>query len=138
MDTERSESKRTPKHEADLQRHVRHRKGMRSRQESPATSATMRILGVLLRFLGMAVIIVSAFLIFLSQGTDGGPLILALVGAGMHFAGRKVAPGTHAASFMGGVVGVGFVTVIGALIIGFLFILSHPGEWLGWLFELLG
>ena len=53
MDTERSESKGTPKQEADLQRHLRHQKGMRSRQESPATSATIRILGVLLRFLGM-------------------------------------------------------------------------------------
>jgi len=65
-------------------------------------------------------------------------LILALVGAGVHFAGRKVAPGTHAASVTGGVVGVGIATVMGALIIGFLIILISPGERLGWLFELLG
>ena len=137
MDTERSESKGTPKQEADLQRHLRHQKGMRSRQESPATSATMRILGVLLRFLGMAVIIVSAFLIFLSQGTDGGPLILALVGAGMHFAGRKLAPGTHAASVTGGVAGVGSIALIVAVILGFLFIISHPADVLGWVWAFL-
>ena len=92
----------------------------------------MRILGALLRFLGMAVIIVSAFLIFLSQGTDGGPLILALVGAGMHFAGRKLASGAHGASATGGVVGVVCATVIGALLLWLFFIISHPVEVLGW------
>ena len=69
---------------------------------------------------------------------DGGPFIFVLVGAGLHFAGRKVAPGTHAASVAGGMVGIGIATVIGALIFAFLYILIHPGEWLGWLFELLG
>jgi hypothetical protein len=97
----------------------------------------MQILGVLLRFLGMAIIIVSVFLIFLSGGNDGGSLILILVGAGMHFAGRKVAPGTHSASVTGGVAGVGCVTVIGALILGFLFIIFHPADVLGWVWAVL-
>lgn len=105
----------------------------------------MRILGAPLRFVGMAIIIGSAFLIFLSD--DKSPLLLVscLVGAGLHFVGRKLAPDAHWASATGGAVaGVGsiaLIALIGAFIFGFLFILVHPGEWWGWLvelFELLG
>ncbi len=137
MDTERSESKRTPKQEADLQRHLRHQKGMRSREGSPATSATMRILGALLRFLGMAVIIGSATLFFLTGVNDGGPLIFALVGAGLHFAGRKLAPDAHWASATGGAVaGVGSIALIVAVILGLFFIISHPTDVLGWVWAI--
>ena len=98
-------------------------KGMRSRERSPATSATMRILGALLRFLGMAVIIGSAILFFLTGVNDGGPLIFALVGAGLHFAGRKLAPDAHWASATGGAVaGVGSIALIVAVILGLFFI----------------
>ena len=138
MDTERSESKSTPKQEADLQRHLRDQKGMRSREGSPATSATMRILGALFRFLGMTVIIGSAILIILTGVNDGGPLIFALVGAGLHFAGRKLAPDAHWASATGGAVaGVGSIALIVAVILGLFFIISHPADVLGWVWAIL-
>ncbi len=126
MDTERSDSKITPKQEADVQRRLRRQKGMRSREGSPATSATMRILGALFRFLGMTVIIGSAILIILTGVNDGGPLIFALVGAGLHFAGRKLAPDAHWASATGGAVaGIGAIALILVpIILGILFIIG--------------
>ena len=137
MDTERSESKSTPKQEADLQRHLRRQKGMRSREGSAATSAAMRILGALLRFLGMAVIIGSVILIIVTGVNDGGPLISALVGTGLHFAGRKLAPGAHWASATGGAVaGAGSIALIVAIIFGLIFIISHPADVLGWVWAI--
>ena len=40
MDTKRRGPKRTSKQEADLQRHLRHQSGSRSKEESLAASAT--------------------------------------------------------------------------------------------------
>ena len=114
MDTEQSELERTPKHEADLQKNLRHQEGTRSTEGSPTTSATMRILGALSRFLGMAIMIGSAILIFVMGANDTGLLILALIGgAGLHFAGRKLAPGARWASATGGAVaGIGAIALI--------------------------
>jgi hypothetical protein len=114
MDTEQSELKRTPEQEADLQENLRHQEGMQSTEGGPTTSATMRILGALSRFLGMSIMIGSAFLILINGADDAGPLILALVvGAGLHYAGRKLAPGAHWASATGGAVaGIGAIALI--------------------------
>jgi len=93
----------------------------------------MQILGVLFRFLGMAIIIGSAFLIFLSRGKDGGPLILALVGAGMHFAGRKAASGAHAASVTGGVAESAAPPYLGPYYLGLsLLSFTHSRYWVGY------
>ncbi len=103
------------------------KKGMRSRDESPAISPTTRILGALSRFLGMAIMIGSAFLIIFTGANDAGPLIFALVGgAGLHFAGRKLAPGAHWASATGGAVaGIGAIALILVpIILGILFIIG--------------
>ena len=93
---------------------------------SPAASATMPFLGVLLRFLGMIVIGVSAFYLFFS---DGETIIMSLIagsfGAAMHFAGRKIAPDARWASAAGGVVvGVGSIALIVAVACAMLFVLG--------------
>jgi len=86
----------------------------------------------------MAIIIGSAILIFLTGGNDGGPLISALVGAGMHFAGRQVAPDAHWASATGGAVaGVGSIALFVAVILGLFYIISHPADVLGWVWAFL-
>ena len=104
---------------------------------SPAASATMQFPGVLLRFLGMIVIGVSAFYLFIS---DGETIIMSLIagsfGAAMHFAGRKIAPDAHWASAAGGVVvGVGSIAMIVAVACAMLFVLgvivTFLGMWMG-------
>jgi hypothetical protein len=88
----------------------------------------MHILGGLLRFLGMAVIIGSAALFLIAGANDGGPIILALVGAGLHFAGRKLAPGAHWASAAGGAVaGIGSIAMVVAVIFFILAVLGVVG-----------
>ena len=98
-------------------------------------SRPMQILGVLLRFLGMAIIIVSAFgFLILRDHEMLVPFTAGLVGLGMHFAGRKVAPDAHWASAVGGIVaGVVSIGTIVASILFILFILGLVGAVLGFI-----
>ena len=91
-------------------------------------SRPMQFLGVLLRFLGMIVIGMSAFYLFFSD-RDAETIIMSLIagsfGAAMHFAGRKIAPDAHWASAAGGVVvGVGSIAMIVAVACAMLFVLG--------------
>lgn len=96
-------------------------------------SRPMQILGVLLRFLGMAIIILSAFGLLISRGPETlVPLTAGLVGMGIHIAGRKVAPDARWASAAGGVVaGVVSIGVIVTTILIILFVLGLIGAFLG-------
>jgi uncharacterized membrane protein YjjP (DUF1212 family) len=75
----------------------------------------MKPFGVLLRFLGMVFIVPSVPAFFASLGDWHDALlalIIGMIGAGMHYAGRKLAPDAGRASVAGG------ITVVVAVIAG--------------------
>ncbi len=64
--------------------------------------------GRFLRFAGMAIIVAAILLAVLFWEETGlliGLLAIGLAGAAMHYKGRKLAPGKHGASILGGILG---------------------------------
>ena len=75
-----------------------------AKQEAPSFG------GRLLRFAGMAIIVMAILvaLVFwedLGSGPFLGLLAIVMAGAAMHYKGRKLAPGKHGASILGGILG---------------------------------
>ena len=83
--------------------------------------------GRLLRFVGMAIIVLVILfgLVFweeLGSGLFIGLLVIGSAGAAMHFKGRKLAPGKHGGSILGGIFGAAVGTA--AFIIALLFLMA--------------
>lgn len=81
----------------------------RTRQDAPSFG------GRLLRFAGMAIIVVAILVALVAWEDLGSGLFLGLLaigfaGAAMHYKGRKLAPGRYGASILGGVLGGVFGT----------------------------
>jgi len=79
-----------------------------------------RILGGFLRFFGMFLIVGAAIFWLIGAGIGHPlpslPVMMALVGAGMHFAGRKITPGKAGASAGGAVGGAVLGGVVAAVV----------------------
>ncbi len=88
MDTERREPKRTPKQEADLQRHLRRQKGIRSREGSPATSATKSVakgcgMVMVMVVVGILAVLVGAVFLFSPIVKEYFPIVMCALTMGM-------------------------------------------------------
>jgi len=89
-----------------------------------------RFLGLCLRFLGMF-LIVAAIVVWFALWRNfepGAYLLIGLVGAAAHFAGRKISPGSAGTSASGALVGVAVTPVLIAGGLFFLFLMIF-GSW---------
>lgn len=83
--------------------------GDRAKTDDPQTTqGTPSFGGRLLRFAGMGLIVAAIIFSMIAWEEPGlliGCLVIGLVGAAMHYKGRKLAPGKHGASILGGILG---------------------------------
>jgi hypothetical protein len=96
-------------------------------EDNPQVTANSRSLGGrFLRLSGMAVIVAVTLAILFSwealePGIFIGLLAIGLAGAAMHYKGRKLAPGKHGASILGGILGGGAIVSAVVIIAAFFF-----------------
>lgn len=93
-------------------------------EEPQASDTATRVIGWLLRFGGMFVLVPAVGFTLVMMVFDsndvGVPVLLAALGAAMHYAGRKMAPGKKGASASGVIAGLIGVVVVILFIVGFI------------------